>query len=234
MLRKNIYKKQINHSQSNIADLIWKMLDRIDRGDTSGWNLVGHSTGGRTAEAMTLERPYHTKSLVLVDAEFFGNTAELNHGEPSILKIPAVKEFYDELQKDKLITFEDMGHFLNSGYGRKPDTSDVTGHLMPMIIPGTAGAIESVFSNCSEKQVLDAAALKGIPVMAIWGTLDKWIPARSASKIKKYARHPEIRKIKGAANMPMETNAIEFNSILVEFLNRNNKGVRSWELGVGD
>jgi len=62
----------IDHSQKNRSKILWVLLDQIDSTlspETASMDLVlaGHSMGGGTAVAMTLEHPDQTKALVLVD-----------------------------------------------------------------------------------------------------------------------------------------------------------------------
>lgn len=212
----------INHSQSHRAVMIWKLLDFIDRGDTARWNIVGHSIGGGAAEAMALMRPTRTKSLILVDAMFFNR----NSGVMSITFSPSntrpLNKFYVDYVNHCMPTFEGIYKLLKSGYKQNPDSSDVTGYMMPLRIPGTSEAIVSSFSNCKETIPLSIDSLKNIPVLVIWGTKDSWLPPRSAKIIKTYVPSMELFKIKGAGHMPNETHPREFNGKLVNFLNRVN------------
>lgn len=54
--------KGINHSQKNRSVLLWSLLKDIDESLSSevkdmDWILVGHSMGGGTVAAMTMEKP---------------------------------------------------------------------------------------------------------------------------------------------------------------------------------
>ncbi len=213
----------INHSQSSRAVMIWKLIDRIDQGDTVKWNIIGHSMGGGTAEAVALMRPRQIKSLTLIDAMFF----KKNSGVMSIAFSPSrmrqLKKYYVDYVAHYLLTFERMSKLLKSGYKKTPDTNDVSGYMMPLRIPGTSEAIVSTFSNCREIVPLNSDSLKNTAVLVVWGTKDSWIPPRSAKLIKTCVPQMELHKIKGAGHMPMETHPKEFNGILVNFLNRVNK-----------
>jgi 2-hydroxy-6-oxonona-2,4-dienedioate hydrolase len=213
----------INHSQSSRAVMIWRLLDFFDRGDTSKWNIVGHSMGGGTAEAVALMKPGRTKSLTLSDAMFFTKNSGLMSTAFSPLNIKPLKSFYVDYVDHYMITFERIYKLLKSGYKQKPDTSDVTGYMMPLRIPGTSEAIVSTLSNCREIQSLDAEGLKNFPVLVVWGSKDSWIPSSTSKLIKSYAPQMELHEIKGAGHMPNETHAREFNGIVVDFLNRNNR-----------
>lgn len=213
----------INHSQSQRAILIWKLIDFINKSDTTQWNIVGHSMGGAVAEAVALMKPGRTKSLTLIDAMFF----KTNTGGMSIAFSPSknkqLKKFYVDYVGQYLLTYDRMAKLLENGYKMKPDSSDVTGYMMPLRMPGTAEAIVSTFSNCREVVPLDSDSLKNMPVLVVWGSKDSWLPPGSVKIIKTYIPQAEIHTIKGAGHMPMETNPVEFNGILLEFLNRGSE-----------
>jgi len=213
----------INHSQSNRAIMVWKLLDFIDMGDTAKWNIIGHSMGGGAAEAVALMRPKRTKSLTLIDAMFFVKNSGVMSTAFSPLKIKPVNKFYVDYVNHYMLTFERIYKLLKNAYRQRPDTADVTGYMMPLRIPGTSEAIVSSFSNCKEVVPLNVDSLKNIPVLVVWGTKDGWIPVSSAKFIKTYVPQMELHKIKGAGHMPMETQALKFNGILVNFLDRVNK-----------
>lgn len=210
----------INHSQSSRAILIWKLLDRIDMKDTTKWNILGHSMGAGTAEAVSLLRPSRTRSLILVDAMFFSKNSGVMSAALAPTGIKALNKFYVDFVDHYLLTDKRMSKLLKSGYKRKPDISEVQGYLKPLQTEGTAKAIVSTFANCKELVPLYASNLKGIPVLVIWGSKDSWILPGAASAIKTQVPQMELHKIKGAGHMPMETHPAEFNRILLEFLKK--------------
>jgi pimeloyl-ACP methyl ester carboxylesterase len=212
----------INHSQSSRAILIWKLLNMIDKGDSSGWNIIGHSMGGGTAEAVALMHLERTTSLILIDAMFFKKNSGLMSTVFSVIKIKPLNQFYFDYMENYLLTYNRMKKLLKSAYKRKPDSAEVAGYMIPLMIPGTADAIVSNFSNCREIIPLNADSLKGLNVMAVWGTRDSWIPLRMTALLKTYVPNLELHTVKGAGHMPMETHAAQFNSIMMEFLNRVN------------
>jgi len=212
----------INHSQSSRAIMIWKLLNIIDEGDTSGWNIIGHSMGGSTAEAVALMKPERTKSLILIDAMFFKKNSGLMSTAFSVTRIKPLDQFYLDYVENYLLTYDRMRKLLKSAYKREPDSAEVTGYMIPLTIPGTAEAIVSNFSNCREIIPLSADSLRDLNVMAVWGTRDSWIPLRMTAVLKNYVPQLELHTIRGAGHMPMETHAKQFNGIMVEFLNRVN------------
>lgn len=216
----------INHSQSHRAILIWKLIDFIYKSDTTKWNIIGHCMGGAVAEAVALMKPVRTKSLTLIDAIFFKENSGLMIVAFSPSKNKQLKHFYVDYVGHYLLTYDLMAKLLESGYKKKPDSADVTGYMMPLKMPQTAEAFESTFSNCMEVVPLNSDSLRNIPVLVIWGSRDSWLPPRSAKMIKTYVPQAEIHTISGAGHMPMETNPVEFNGILMEFLNRGSGVVR--------
>lgn len=57
------------------------------------------------------------------------------------------------------------------------------------------------------------------PVLAIWGELDKYAPVEHATKLAENVKNGQFKIIPGATHSPFQTNPVEFNKILVEFIN---------------
>ena len=209
-----------DYSVYAMGRLIWRMADEIDLGDTSRWDIIGHCTGGSAAEAAAIIRPGRVRSLILTDATFF----ERNNGKMTVgfdpMKIKGIKGIYSEYLSSGTMDFPRLRSLLQSGYGRLPDTSDVTGYLLPLRIPGTADAIDFSLKHPAEKKPLDCKAIAKLPVLVIWGEKDSWIPKSAVKKIKKLLPACQVKIIPGAGHMPMETEPEEFRRILLEFLSR--------------
>jgi len=213
----------INHSQSHRAELIWKLIDFVYHGDTGQWNILGHSIGGAVAEAVALMRPGRIRSLTFIDAMFFDKNNGVMNVNLSQSRNRQLKKFYVDYVGRYLLTYNHMAGFLESAYGKKPDSSDVTGYMMPLRMPETAEAFLSTFTNCKEVVQLNSGNLKNIPVLVVWGSKDSWLPPGSVKVIKSFVPQAEIHTIEGAGHMPMETHPVEFNRILQEFLDSKNR-----------
>jgi 2-hydroxy-6-oxonona-2,4-dienedioate hydrolase len=212
----------VNQSQSNRAHLLWDFINAIEQNDSSRWNIVGHSMGGGTAEAMSLMKPDRIKSLSIVDGMVFLRNKNV---KGSFVVMTRMKEYHQvlvALTKKRVIEFKKLQHLLKGLYGYIPDSTVVEGYLQPLQIEGSAECILNVFANAREIQHLHSDVLKELPVLVVWGKKDRTIRYFSAKKFINSFPNIDLKIIPGARHSPMETHAGIFNGYLVEFLNKNN------------
>ena len=212
----------MNQSQSNRGRIIWKLLEEIDGRDTTKWNIVGHSMGGGTAEAVALMNPGRTKSLAILDGMVFIKNGNLNAGIVALVHLPLYKKILLSYYKHYYLSFNNFRRELKGTYGFLPDTVTVRGYWTPLQIEGTNETIVNLLANSTEIQSLDAKELGHLPVLVIWGEKDRTIGLREGKKLKKAVPSIELRVIPNARHMAMETHPEIFNAMLVGFLNRNN------------
>jgi pimeloyl-ACP methyl ester carboxylesterase len=207
-----------NQSHSNRARFLWDLTDNILPGDTIPWYIVGHSMGGGTAEAMAIMRKEKTARLILVAGAVFRKTNNMISTMTFLVRQKKVKKLIINYADKNLITCESIGKLLKSAYKRLPDSSEVTGYCTPLREENSAEALINIYTNNKEIADLDVRTMTGVPVLAIWGTRDSWVPLRSARIY--FSAFPDLRlvKIKGAGHMPMETHLEEFLPVFLEFL----------------
>jgi pimeloyl-ACP methyl ester carboxylesterase len=213
---------RINQSQSNRARMLWDFLTALDRSDTTRWNIVGHSMGGGTAEAMALLNPRRIKSLAIVDGMVFLRNKNVNGSFVAMTQIKETNKVLVAITKKEVIDFNKLQKMLKSLYGYLPDSSVVEGYLSPLRINGSAECMLNVFANAKEVQHLHSDAIAGMPVLVIWGKKDRTIRLFSARKFINAYPSIDLKIIQGARHSPMETHPEIFNTHLLEFLDRNN------------
>ena len=134
-----------------------------------------------------------------------------------LLAIPPLGRWMTLALERFLISETRISSLLESAYGRAPSPEEVEGYLSPLRLPGTARSLLN-FLRTSKNE--DPAALKGlpVPVIAIWGSRDTWVPPEDLDRLS--AIRPDItaRVIRGAAHCPMETHPDEFTAIVLEWL----------------
>jgi pimeloyl-ACP methyl ester carboxylesterase len=214
---------KLNQSQSNRGRMIWELLGKIDGDDTTRWNIVGHSMGGGTAEAVALMNPGRTRSLTIVDGMIFITNNNVNVTIVGLVNHPWYKKLLLSYTENKYLTFNKFRKQLKGTYGFLPDTLTVMGYWEPLQIEGTAGTVVNLLANSREIQELNASGLSQFPVLVIWGKKDKTIRLRNGKKLKRAVPSVDLKVIPDARHMPMETHPEVFNRMLVEFLDRNNK-----------
>lgn len=207
-----------NQSFSHRGIFLWKLIDQVQKGRPARWTLVGHSMGGGTAEAMAILRPEQTEKLILIAGTVFRKTTNLTYTATFLLRQENLRKILVDFADRNLITYRRFGKLLKSAYRRKPDSSEVLGYLTPLEIRGSAEALVNVYINNRETEGLDARNLGNVPVYAIWGTRDSWIPLRSARMYFNAFPIFALVKIKGAGHMPMETNIRQFIQHFLEFI----------------
>jgi pimeloyl-ACP methyl ester carboxylesterase len=214
---------KVNQSQSNRARMIWDLLAAIDRQDTSKWNIVGHSMGGGTAEAVALTNPGRTKSLTIVDGMIFIKNDNVTLSVVGLVNHPIYKKLLLSYTEHSYLSFNNFRRELKGTYGFLPDTLTVNGYWEPLQIDGTAETVVNLLANSNEIRQLDASGLSKLPVLVIWGKKDRTIRLKHGKKLKRYVPSIELKVIPEARHMPMETHPEVFNNLLVGFLDKTNK-----------
>jgi 2-hydroxy-6-oxonona-2,4-dienedioate hydrolase len=214
---------KVNQSQSNRARLLWDLLAKLDKGDSVKWNLVGHSMGGGTAEAMALMRAERTKSLTIVDGMVFLKNENIQGAFVTASKNKQYNKVLSSLVEKNVFTYNMIERLFKKNYGYIPDSSIVIGYLTPLLIEGSAESVLSVFSNSKEIISLDIRELEKLPVLVIWGEKDRTIYLSRGKRFAKNVPSAELKIIRESRHDPMETNSGEFNQHLIMFLNMNNK-----------
>jgi len=214
---------KLNQSQSNRGRLIWELLEKINENDTTKWNIVGHSMGGGTAEAVALMKPERTKSLTIVDGMIFIKNDNVNRSVVGLVNHPIYQKILLSYTEHNYLSFNNFRRELKGTYGFLPDTITVNGYWKPLQIEGTAETVVNLLANSNEILDLDASGLSQFPVMVIWGKKDRTIRLKNGKKLKRAVPSIELKVIPDAHHMAMETHPEIFNQMLVEFLDRNNK-----------
>ncbi len=213
----------LNQSQSNRGRLLWGLLAQIDGNDSTKWNIVGHSMGGGTAEAMALMNLKQTQSLTILDGMIFIKNDNVNLTVVGLVNQPLYKKLLLSYTEHTYLSFKNFRRELKKTYGFLPDTLTVNGYLEPLKIDGSAETVVNLLANSKEIQQLNAEHLKNIPVMVIWGKKDRTIRLSTGKKLKRIVPSIDLRVISSAHHMAMETHPEEFNRLLIEFLDKNNK-----------
>jgi pimeloyl-ACP methyl ester carboxylesterase len=213
---------EINQSQSNRARILWDLAATIDKGDTSRWNLAGHSMGGGTVEAMALLRPSRIKTLVIVDGMVFTQNAGMLGEFVTLSRLKAINQMLSSYTERVMLTYSYLKLGLGQTYGYTPDSSVIMGYLNPLMIDGTGASVISVWSNSKEVTPLDASDMPKIPVFLIWGKKDNVIALRYGKKFMKKVPQATLKVIPGAYHSPMETHPAVFNKLYIGFLSKHN------------
>ncbi len=208
-----------NHSQESRSLLLWSLLDQVDATfdkptDSLPWALVGHSMGGGTVTAMTKDRPEQTKNLILVDGAVFDNQPGF---ATQLLKYPPLARGIKILFERVLLKRNRIEDFLTSAYGRLASPEEIDGYLEPLQMPGTSNVALDLVKTAKNVSI-ETLKTNQVPILALWGQEDTWVPLSQAEKIQELIPRTELTVISGAYHCPMETHADLFNETLLQFL----------------
>jgi 2-hydroxy-6-oxonona-2,4-dienedioate hydrolase len=206
-----------DHSQLNRAHLLWQLLDELDQNQANdildkSWHLGGHSMGGGTVSAMAYQRPSSTASLILIDGALFETSRR-----GGITSLPVISRWLQVLLEHYLIKPERFEDFLASAYGQSPQPEDILGYYEPLSIPGTARSAISLLKT-AENMPSDNLSQLSMPVLALWGEKDTWVPVDETKRIQAELPQTTVIIINEAAHCPMETHPEEFNKYLLDWL----------------
>lgn len=212
--------EMFDHSQKSRSALLWALLDEVEKTSVpvtgaQGWHLGGHSMGGGTVAAMAVERQDRTEQLILID----GALLENDMGGGFLFGLPPVIRWVQVALERFVIRENNIRSFLRSAYGMEPTAQQVSGYLEPLKLPGTARGAASLLRTSENLPLQDLSSLK-IPVTAIWGEKDSWVPLSDTEEIKKVLPQLEVTIIEGAGHVPMESHPEIFNASLMDALER--------------
>ncbi len=207
----------LNQSFTARAVLFKQFLDSCFPGRR--WHLAGHSMGGGVVQAMALLNPHSFSSVTLVSAVVFQSITPSEGGITGPLHLPLMQYITGELIEQRLsfLYKRRIQRLLASAYGVEPDPEQVDQYLKPLQIPGTAAAILSTRYHYNELYELHAADMK-VPVMAIWGQYDTWVPLAFRKGILDLIPDLTLEIIENAGHNPMETHFGQFMEIWTPWL----------------
>jgi pimeloyl-ACP methyl ester carboxylesterase len=107
---------------------------------------------------------------------------------------------------------------LASAYGQTPEEEALNGYLKPLTVKDTAKGILVMSAQNSNFQI-DYSKIWN-KMFLIWGEKDTWIPIQTAKKFQEKYTDIPLKIIPETGHCPMETHSKEFNSLVVELMNK--------------
>jgi len=211
-------KRGLDHSQSTLAMLLWKLIDKIDSQANmikGKWNIIGHSMGGGIIAAMENQRPENISSLIFVDASVYEKTSDM---QKFFTGIWPIRFFVEQSARGKLTNEKEFKKLLSDAYGEIPDSEILKGYMEPLKIKGTEQAIVDSLINSKSKNQFDLKKIN-VPSLLVFGQNDKWTKKDTAKNMKSEIKNSYLETISEAAHCPMETQSQVFNVVLINFLN---------------
>jgi 2-hydroxy-6-oxonona-2,4-dienedioate hydrolase len=205
----------VNASVTSRAALLLQWLDENFSGRE--WHLAGHSMGAGIVQAMALMQPEKATSVIFVAGAIFNEIKPGKAPSRTLLRFGPVQALAGNLAEAHFITRRRIAKLLESAYGSKPEPEAVEAYYRALKMPGTARAILAGSTHSFEIQSLNASNLE-LPVLAIWGENDTWVPLASRQKVLDRLPNVRLEIIPESGHNPMETHPGKFNKHLLDFL----------------
>jgi pimeloyl-ACP methyl ester carboxylesterase len=195
-----------DYSIPGLAARVGEVMEKIELAPAV---LIGHSLGGVTALQLALDRPKLVRGLVLVDSaglgpEISGELLDLVASDPSREESRRLMELY----------FQDRRFVLDRG---------IDDMLAARMSPGADVAVKSIaasaFSRDGQRHILvDRLGELEIPVLFIWGELDRVIPASHAAVATAALPASWLEIMEGVGHVPQVEAAPAFSAIVNRWL----------------
>ena len=195
-----------DYSIPGLAARVGEVMEKIELPPAV---LIGHSLGGATALQLALDRPKLVRGLVLVDSaglgpEISGELLDLVESDPSRSESRRLMDLY----------FEDRRFVLDRG---------IDDMLAARMSPGADAAVKSIaasaFSRDGQRHILvDRLGELEIPVLFIWGELDRVIPALHAVAATAALPASWLEIMEGVGHVPQVEAAPAFSAIVNRWL----------------
>jgi len=206
---------KLNQSNTARALLLEQFISEVFPGRS--WHLVGHSMGGTIVEALAIVSEEDICSVTFVGGAIFTSLKPGKPKPPLLLRTGITRGLLLVAVRPLLLNRVTVKMFLSSAYGREPLKHETLGYLKPLKRRGTSRAILRSMAVSEELFPLHADSLQ-VPVLAIWGDEDTWVPAENFAEALDHMPESRLELIPGAAHVPMETHPAEFISLLMKFL----------------
>ena len=195
-----------DYSISGLAAAVGGVIEALDLAPSV---LVGHSLGGATAMQLSFERPKLVRALALIDSaglglEISGELLDRVESEPSPAEARQLMELF----------FEDRRFILQRG---------VDDMYASRNAPGADRAVKaaaaSAFERSGQKLIfIDRLGELEIPVLLMWGELDRVIPARHATTAAAAIPAAWMEIQEGIGHVPQVEAAAAFSRVINRWL----------------
>ena len=198
--------ESIDYSIPSLAARIGELLEKLELAPAV---LVGHSLGGATALHLALDRPKLVRALALVDtaalgSEISGELLDRVESEPS----------RDEARRLLELFFENRRFVLERGIDEM---------YAARTAPGADEAVKAIAASAFTRHgqnliLVDRLGELEIPLLVIWGELDRVLPSRHA--VAAVAAQPGtwLEIMEGVGHVPHVEAAPAFTAIVNRWL----------------
>jgi pyruvate dehydrogenase E2 component (dihydrolipoamide acetyltransferase) len=195
-----------DYSIPGLAGRIGELLEKLDLAPAV---LVGHSLGGATALQLALDRPKVVRALALVDSAALGSEIS---GE--LLDRVESEASRDEARRLLELFFENRRFVLERGIDEM---------FAARMAPGADDAVKAIAGNAFTRHgqnviLTDRLGELEVPLLVIWGELDRVIPSRHAIAAVTAQPTAWLEIMEGVGHVPHVEAAPAFAAIVNRWL----------------
>jgi pyruvate dehydrogenase E2 component (dihydrolipoamide acetyltransferase) len=195
-----------DYSISGMAAKLGELLEKLELAPSI---LIGHSLGGATALQLALDRPKLVRALVLVDSAALG--LEIN--DELLDRIESAPS-RDEARRLLELFFEDRRFVLERGINDMHAARNAQG-----ADEAVKAIAASAFTRRGQNLVLfDRLGELEVPLLVIWGELDRVIPSRHAVAALTALPTAWLEIMEGVGHVPQVEAAPAFAAIVNRWL----------------
>ena len=211
---------EYNYDHISQAEFVYKILTKLGVKKT---NLVGHSMGGNIAVHFSYLYPDMLDKLVLVAPAIIETDNFFISSLSNLITLPPFSGYFSHF----VLRFFDLDNFrnflLSTVYKKDAITEDkILKFYKPLTISGwndsLLGITRDGYKNKIPEDVFSKFSLKDI--LLIIGSKDNVVPVDVGLKYNLRLPNVILKVIKDVGHLPMIESPIEFNSILVDFLQK--------------
>lgn len=215
--------RQVEHwnvSNAQRMKILWQLATLIN--PETRWHLVGHSMGASYVWNMAIYQPEKVGKVLCVGGLPSKFRSFRSAGVSLLLKYPPTKRWIRAIAENFYYKPSKFEKLLASAYSQKPSSEDVEGYLAPFKIQGTTEAILNTFENAPTDTISTSVGYQDFMsrLQLVWGENDLWVKKSLAEDFVKRYPFVSLQIISQAGHCPMETQAEEFNKLLLEFLRK--------------
>lgn len=207
-------RRSVLSTEANRSRWFWELMDSVAK--SSKWTLVGHSMGAGIVGRMAADHPERVQKLCWVDGYYskdFGR--ESSRLMKSVFGSTLFLQIADVAWRPIMRNKRTFRKLLRSAYSSEPKIEDVQGYLQPFKLKNSAACILKM-STLKQESFKELPPNPEFKIVAIWGSLDAWIPLNGASgKVTTLTGRPIIIA-DGGGHCPMETHPDQVVRMIVD------------------
>jgi pimeloyl-ACP methyl ester carboxylesterase len=189
----------LKNKSMTLSDYVEFVREFINKKKLKDVVLIGHSFGGRVALKYAWKYPLEVSQLVLT-------------GVPIIRHISSKKQILSVIGKTGKVALSFLPENINDSFKKILYKSIGEWDYYK------SNELKNVFVNVVNEDLVTYAKEVTIPVLLLWGELDKMVPANDVQIIKTFIKKCKTEIIKNAGHTPLRDNPRQYFDIIKQYI----------------